>query len=106
MNNLELRHLIRYCKKYEMDLQEIDNSLTYHENKEHLRELMQMIARTLDVFEMERMAEMQNQYMKEHFISFYLACQMAGETKSTKTGQVPSDHKFSLKLFTEQQSLE
>ena len=104
MNYLELATLIRYCKKYDIDFQEIDDSLNFRENKEHLRELMQMIARTLDVFEIERMAEMQNQYMKEHFISYYLACQMAGETKSTKIGQPSSDHKFSLKLFTEQQS--
>ena len=104
MNNLELATLKRYCDKYGLDYQEIDSKITYWENKEHLRGLVKMLTRTLDVFEMERMAEMQNQYMKEHFISYYLACQMAGETKSTKVGQPSSDHKFSLKLFTEQQS--
>ena len=104
MNNLEFVTLKRYCDKYGLDYQEIDNKINYWENKEHLRELVKMLTRTLDVFEMERMAEMQNQYMKEHFISYYLACQMAGETKSTKIGQPSSDHKFSLKLFTEQQS--
>jgi hypothetical protein len=102
MNNLELVHLKRYCDKYGLDYQEIDNSLTYYENRKHLRSLVQMLTRTLDVFEIERMAELQKQYMKEHFISYYLACQMAGETKSTEVGQLPKSPEFSLKAFIEQ----
>jgi len=98
VNNLEKRLLIRYCQKYGVDFQEIDDSLTYWENKKHLRSLVQMLTRTLDVFEIERMAELQRQYIKEHALSYYIACQMAGETKSTETGQ-PYNHRFSLQKY-------
>ena len=102
MNNLEFSTLKRYCDKYGLDYQEVDNKITYWENKKHLRELVKMLTRTLDVFELERMAELQKQYMKEHFISYYLACQMNGETKSTEVGQLPESPEFSLKAFIEQ----
>jgi len=93
---LQLRHLKRYCDKYGIDYQEVDSSLTYHENKEHLRGLVQMLMRSLDTFEMERMAELQKQYIKEHPILHYLACQMAGETTSTDIGPHMEEH-FSLR---------
>jgi len=99
LNNLELATLKRYCDKYGLDYQEIDNSLTFWENKKHLRSLVQMLTRTLDVFEMERMAELQKQYMKEHFLSYYLACQMAGETKSTEVEQPQHSSRFSLQTY-------
>ena len=86
LNNLELVTLKRICDKYGLDYQEIDNSLTYWENKKHLKSLVQMLTHTLDVFEMERMAELQRQFIKEHPIEYYLACQMAGETRSTDIG--------------------
>jgi len=99
LNNLELATLKRYCDKYGLDYQEIDNSLTFWENKKHLRSLVKMLTRTLDVFEMERMAELQKQYMKEHFLSYYVACQMAGETKSTEVSQPLNPNSFSLKTY-------
>jgi len=98
MNNLELATLKRYCDKYGLDYQEIDNSLTFWENKKHLRSLVKMLTRTLDVFEMQRMAELQEQYIREHFLSYYLSCQMAGETKSTEVGE-PFHHRFSLEEY-------
>jgi len=97
LNPLELATLKRYCDKYGLDYQEIDNSLTFWENKKHLRSLVKMLTCTLDVFEIERMAELQRQYIKEHPIEYYLACQMAGETTSTETGLPIEEPHFSLR---------
>jgi len=99
LNNLELATLKRYCDKYGLDYQEIDNSLTFWENKKHLRALVKMLTRTLDVFEIERMAELQKQYIKEHPIAHYLACQMAGETTTTDIGPPVEEFKFSLREY-------
>ena len=96
MKILEKRLLIRYCQKYDIDFQEIDDSLTYWENKKHLRSLVQMLTLSLDVFEIERMAELQKQYMKENFIAYYISCQMAGETKSSDVGPPVEEPRFSL----------
>jgi len=88
------------CDKYGLDYQEIDNSLTYWENKKHLHSLIRMLSQTLDVFEMERMAELQEQYMKDHFLCYYITCQMAGETRSKDIGEVSSGPQmFSLKAM-------
>jgi hypothetical protein len=57
-----------------------------------------MLSRTLDTFEIERMAELQRQYMKDEPISYYLACQMAGETKSSDTGAPLESHEVSFSL--------
>jgi hypothetical protein len=37
---LEKWHLLQFCKKNDIDTQEIDNTLTYWENKNHLIELI------------------------------------------------------------------
>lgn len=105
MNNLELRHLKRLCDKYGIDYQEIDDTLTYYENRTHIRSIIKMLTQSLDVFELERMAELQEQYMKEHFIDYYITCQIVGETESDETGEVPEipeTQRFSLKDFVEQ----
>jgi len=60
-----------------------------------------MLSQTLDTFEIERMAELQKQYMKEHFVSYYLACQMAGETTTTDIGSPVEEHHFSLRDYIE-----
>lgn len=104
MNNLELRHLKRYCDKYGIDYQEIDNSITYSENKQHLRSIARMISQSLDVFELRRMEELQTQYMKEHILSHYLLCQLNGETKSAEVGE-PHYPRFSLTRFIQQRNL-
>ena len=69
---------------------------------EHLRSIAQMLTRSLDTFEMERMAELQKQYMSEHFLSYYLACQMAGETTATDIGPPVEEHHFSLGEYVKQ----
>jgi hypothetical protein len=100
MNTLQLRHLKRLCDKFGVDYAEIDNTLTYWENKKHLLSLIHMLSQTLDVFEMERMAELQKEYMKDHFLCYYITCQMAGETRSKDVGEVSSEPQmFSLKAM-------
>jgi len=100
LNNLELRTLKRMCDNYGIDYMEIDNTLTYYENKKHLLSLIRMLSQTLDVFEMERMAELQEQYMKDHFLCYYIMCRMAGETRSEDVGEVSSEPQmFSLKAM-------
>jgi len=39
MTHIERMHLLATCKKFELDPQEIDNTLNYYENKKHLQEL-------------------------------------------------------------------
>jgi len=98
MKALEFRHLKRLCDKYGLDYQELDNTLTYYENKKHLLELARMLSQSLDVFELARMESLQEQYMKEHFLSYYVLCQMAGETRSAEVGE-PYHHRFSLEAY-------
>jgi len=103
MNNLELRHLKRYCDEYGIDYQEIDDTLTYWENKQHLRTIARMLSQSLDEFELRRMEELQKQYMKEHLLSYYLLCQLDGQTRSRETGEIPSHYpRFSLETFIQQ----
>jgi len=63
-----------------------------------------MLTRTLDIFEIERMAELQKQYVKEHFLSYYVACQMAEETKSAEVGE-PYQQRFSLEAYINGKSM-
>jgi len=59
-----------------------------------------MLSQTLDVFEMERMAELQEQYMQDHFLCYYITCQMVGETRSKDVGEVSYEPQmFSLKAM-------
>lgn len=110
MRPLELWHLKRFCDKHGIDYQEIDNTLTYWENKEHLKSFRLppklFDAGVLDDWadvlkeEQERMAELQEQYMKEHFLCYYITCRIAGETRSKDTGEVSSaPQMFSLKAM-------
>jgi len=101
MNHLELRLLKCFCDEYGIDYYEVDNTLTYHENKKHLLSIARMLSQTLDTFEIERMTELQKQYMKEHFLSYYVACQLADETKSAEVGPPLKKPSFSLKAYIE-----
>jgi len=39
MTHIEKMHLLTFAKKYELDTQEVDNTLNYYENKKHLEGL-------------------------------------------------------------------
>ena len=82
-----MRHLLLYCDRFGIDYQEIDDTLTYWENKKHLLSLAKMLRLTGDTFELARMESLQEQYMKEHPLHYFLCCQMAGTTKSSNVGK-------------------
>jgi len=95
LNNLELRQLKRLCDKYGIDYYEIDNTLTYWENKKHLLSIVRMLLAANDAWELERYAEQQHKYMDEHFLSYYVMCQLNGETKSDEVGKLIEPPHFS-----------
>ena len=100
MNQLERYTLLRYCRKYGIDPQEIDSTLTYHENKQHLRSIFKMLNTSPDVFELARMEAQWDQYMEHNALTYYAACILYGETKSEEVGN-PDDSpaRFSLSEF-------
>lgn len=81
MTHLELRHLYNFCRKYGIDFQEIDNSITYYENLAHLKEIAKMLDTTGDLFEIERLCAMQEEYMKEHALTYYVSFQVGEPPK-------------------------
>ena len=101
LNPLELYQLKRYCRKYELDFQEVDSALTYAENKKHLRSLVRMLCNSLDTFELARMASLQEEYMENHALTYYASCLVGGETKSEIVGDPDtSSQQFSLRTMT------
>jgi len=61
-----------------------------------------MMDHSLDTFELARWESLQEQYMKEHFLSFYIACQMAGETTASDVGPPIEEQRFSLVEYIKQ----
>ena len=93
MNNLELRHLKRFCEKHELDIQLIDSEISYAENKKYLSSLVPKSAE-------ERLPEWrceQDDYMKHHFLHFYVGCILDGETESEVVGPPIRPPHFSLR---------
>ena len=96
---LELWHLKRICDKYGLDYQEIDNTLTYSENKEHLVSLIEVkVEERLDEWRSK-----EQQYMKEHALSHYIMCARNDETTSEETGP-PLQPRFSLATYIQSQA--
>jgi len=95
---LELWTLKKLCKKHGLDYQEIDNSLTYSENKQHLLSLV--TDRKMDI---RALRSQEAQYMKEHILSHYVVCKMEGTTKSEEVGESYYP-RFSLERFIQQTS--
>jgi len=105
---LQLWHLHRFCDKHELDYQLIDNTLTYGENKEYL--LSFVLTKTEDLYWMvdkhkESQESAWDQYLSEHFLTFYVTCMREGATKSEETGEpiLTSKH-FSLAKWIQQNS--
>jgi len=92
--------LKKFCDKYELDYQEIDDTLDYYENMAHLKSLViQNYRRTYDTLHADRSglteweqrladwkAQME-QYLDEHFLEYYISCIEAGWTKSDEVGE-------------------
>jgi len=53
------------------------------------------------------MDELRKQYMAEHFLSYYVMCQLSGETKSREIGPPPEEvSRFSLRAFIQSRASE
>ena len=65
---------------------------------------VKMLSRSLDCFELARVEALQEQYLKEHFLSYFIMCQLNKETTPAEVGKVQEPPlKFSLAEFIEQQ---
>jgi len=96
LNALERWMLKRFCDKYELDYQEIDNTLTYYENKQHLVSLV-MGPLSPNVDPRVWRAQMER-YQKEHILEYYVSAAMDGETMSDEVGE-PYYPRFSLARY-------
>ena len=69
MNPLEMAMLEKFCRTHNLDVQLIDHSLTYYENKKYL---LSLIPKTVE--DLIRDGESQKeQYMQEHFLTYYIS---------------------------------
>jgi len=104
MRTIELWHLKKLCDKYGIDYQEIDDTLTYWENKRHLYSIVAYLVAPLDPPIIRRTWEsIEEQYMKEHMLSYYIMCQIDGETTSEEMGESPPHYpRFSLETYIHQ----
>ena len=100
MYPLELWLLKRLCDRYGLDYQEIDDTLTYYENKEHLQSLVWGARlRVYGPLETDRSGFLQwenkeaewtaqmAQYLAEHLLEEYIAYRDAGWTVSEEVGE-------------------
>lgn len=96
---LELHLLKRLCDKHGLDYQEIDNNITYWENKAHLLDFIWKRSGPLvaEYGRAEKSAE--ERYMKEHALSHYILCGMDGETNSDEVGGPMVEYQFSLRDY-------
>jgi predicted RNase H-like nuclease (RuvC/YqgF family) len=102
MTSLELRHLERFCQKYDIDTQEIDNSLTYYENLQHLKELAKMLNPSCELAEIEQLTAQHEEFMSEHaltnYASYVFGDKTTAEIKAEQQQQrVSGPRQFSLK---------
>jgi len=82
LNQLQLWHLKRFCDQHELDYQLIDITLTYSENKIYLAS--QAMNSNIEIQECKSLEE---DYMKHHFLTYYVSCVNDGTTKSEETGE-------------------
>lgn len=89
MNALVRYHLRKFCDKYGIDYQEIDDTLTYWENKEHLKSfILPNIEDQLKEWGpyLREMRSEEARYMKEHTLSTFIIAELRGETVSDDVG--------------------
>ena len=95
--------LKRFCDEHGLDPQEIDDTLTYWENKEHLKSLTPHCSDASDYSkeDMLRWKAEEERYRAEHFLHYYIMATRAGETKSKDVGAVapPAESGFSLAAY-------
>ena len=96
INALELWMLKRFCDQHELDYQEIDDTLTYYEVKEHLMSIA--IGPLYPETNMAAWESQMEEFMKKHILEYYIVAALAGETRSTEVGK-PYYPRFSLTNF-------
>jgi hypothetical protein len=95
LNALELRHLKRFCTANGLDFAEIDSSITYSENKKHLRSL---VPKRLEDLGGEGESQLED-YLDNHFLSHYLSL-IADGSANVEHVPVPQEPKaFSLRAW-------
>lgn len=115
---LELWLLKRFCDRYGLDYQEIDNSLSYWENKEHLQKLhlkahlprkdygpLATDIGGLATWEQNegRWESEMEWYVEHHILEEYIAYRDAGWTISKEVGEpYPRYPRFSLATHIQQ----
>ena len=95
---LQLWHLRRFCDKHNLDYQEIDDTLTYSENKDHLISLVPNFDSEAPFQRLPEWESAEEQYMKQHILSYYIMCIVDGETTSKEVG-APMEPRFSLAAY-------
>jgi len=94
INNLQIRHLLKFCRKHDLDPHLIDDTLTYSENREYLKSLVPDFDPESD---MDYWKSAEEQFLADHALTHYLACMLEGKTKSKDIGEVVSERRFSLR---------
>lgn len=69
MHHFQLLVLVKLCRKHGLDLQLIDATLTYYENKKYLLSLIPREDKDL----LENGKSQIEWYKKEHFLTYYLS---------------------------------
>lgn len=99
MNALERWHLRRLCDKWEIDYQEIDSTLTYWENKRHILSLVAERVYPLDPLVKRDWRSLEQKYMEEQFLTYYVCCVEDGLTIPKESGHLLHYPRFSLEEF-------
>lgn len=84
MNPLILWKLKKYCTKHQLDSEHIDQSLSYEENMEYLRELTRDFGPDIDRFLPELDQYLEDQ--RKTFLKRYIYATKIGETKTVDVG--------------------
>jgi hypothetical protein len=92
MNYLQIKHLLKLCKKHKVDPYEIDSTLSYAENKKHMRSLIINPERDMDKWD-----SAEEQYLKDHPLWNYIM-----NTLKTRHRKVPPEPEgFSLRAYAQ-----
>lgn len=99
MHHLQKKKLLEYCRRHSLDYQEIDDTLTFSENKDHLKSL---VPEQDPKDEMAYWVSQEEAYLKNHFLWHYIHCIREGKTKSSNVGNItnitePQQPEFSLR---------
>ena len=93
MNPLILWRLKKYCTEHQLDQEEIDYTLSYEENMEHLRELARDFGPDMDRWLPELDAYLEDQ--RKNFLHYYMLAAKRGETIPVNMGPPVKSTKFS-----------